>query len=167
MNRPSPFERCRGLSSADVAARGGLSLHRKGARQWACCPFHGEKTPSLCFYPDGRWYCFGCHAGGDAVDFLAALQGIDRLQAARTLAGESLPRRILRPARHRPAPFLTQADEDGFTWTRLCRIRHEAAEIIFEAQEDTPRLWNALAACAMADERLDNLLAGENGEKHG
>ena len=59
----------------DVALREGIRLRQKGSRAWACCPLHGEKTPSLCFYPDGRWYCFGCHRGGDAVDFLAALRG--------------------------------------------------------------------------------------------
>ena len=39
---------------------------------WACCPFHGEKSPS--FHVDdrkGRYHCFGCKASGDIFTFLA------------------------------------------------------------------------------------------------
>src|SRR5688500_20206610 len=33
---------------------------------WACCPFHGEKTPSFhCEDRKGRYHCFGCGASGD------------------------------------------------------------------------------------------------------
>ena len=38
---------------------------------WACCPFHGEKTPS--FHAEnrkGRYHCFGCGASGDHFTFL-------------------------------------------------------------------------------------------------
>lgn len=146
----------------DAAEREGIHLRMRGGRAWACCPLHGEKTPSLCFYPDGRWYCFGCHRGGDAVDFLAALRGTDRLQAARILAGsDALPRRSLPPARPRQRPFLTLPDEDGFTWERLCALRHAAEEIIALEGKDTARLWQAVGARSAAEERLDNLLEGE------
>ncbi|MDE7080046.1 MAG: DNA primase [Muribaculaceae bacterium] len=46
-------------------------MHRKGSRFFACCPLHGEHTPSLAISPDkGLWHCFGCHAGGDAISFI-------------------------------------------------------------------------------------------------
>ncbi|MCU0828684.1 MAG: CHC2 zinc finger domain-containing protein, partial [Tabrizicola sp.] len=38
---------------------------------WAPCPFHQEKSAS--FHVDDRkgfYYCFGCHAKGDAVSFV-------------------------------------------------------------------------------------------------
>lgn len=155
----SPFEAARGISAMDAAAREGIALRRRGSRAWACCPLHGEKTPSLCFYPDGRWYCFGCHRGGDAVDFVAALRGMTRLEAARLLAGNTALPQLRRPSPvPRPAPFLTRPDEDGFTWDRLCRIRHAAADIIAGEGADTPRLWDVIAALSAAEERLDNLL---------
>ena len=72
----TPFPLARRISAADVARREGLHLRRRGAKEWACCPLHGEKTASLCFYEDGRWYCFGCHRHGDAVDLYAALQQV-------------------------------------------------------------------------------------------
>lgn len=36
-----------------------------------CCPFHGEKAPSLKVYPKtGGWHCFGCGRGGSVIDFV-------------------------------------------------------------------------------------------------
>jgi len=79
------FNACKNIPAFDVARREGLELHRKGDRFWTCCPLHGEKTPSLCFFPDGGWKCFGCGEGGDSVAFLAALHGIKPLDAAKQI----------------------------------------------------------------------------------
>ena len=36
-----------------------------------CCPFHGEKAPSLKVYKNtGGWHCFGCGRGGSVIDFV-------------------------------------------------------------------------------------------------
>ena len=36
-----------------------------------CCPFHGEKEPSLKVYREtGGWHCFGCGRGGSVIDFV-------------------------------------------------------------------------------------------------
>lgn len=162
----SAFDIARRVSAADVARMEGLHLVRKGGREWACCPLHGEKTASLCFYPDGRWYCFGCHASGDAVDLLAALRGIKPIEAARMLAGmDELPRQSPRKRWEPPPPAYSGQDDDGFTWDRLCRIRHKASEAMGEI--DTPQLWEALEARAVADDRLNNFEAGRDYEKHG
>lgn len=50
------------------------------------CPFHGEKTPSMSikFFPDKNKYkfkCFGCDAGGDAIDFISKLKNLDYKKA--------------------------------------------------------------------------------------
>ncbi|MDI9215968.1 CHC2 zinc finger domain-containing protein [Clostridium tertium] len=50
------------------------------------CPFHGEKTPSMSikFFPDKNKYkfkCFGCDAGGDAIDFISKLKDLDYKKA--------------------------------------------------------------------------------------
>ena len=45
-----------------------VDLKPKGRKLWACCPLHGEKTPSFSVSPDKQlFYCFGCHAGGTVV----------------------------------------------------------------------------------------------------
>ena len=156
------FETARRVSSADVARNAGLALKRHGGREWTCCPLHSEKTASLCFYPDGGWYCFGCHAGGDAVDLYAALYTVTRVEAAKTITGaDGLPRVIVNTVRHKKREFLAGADEDGFTWDRLCAIRNAACAVIDEEKGDTPRLWDAVAARSFAEERMDNMLLGE------
>jgi hypothetical protein len=41
-----------------------------------CCPFHGEKAPSLKVYPTtGGWHCFGCGKGGSVIDFVMEHEG--------------------------------------------------------------------------------------------
>ena len=46
------------------------------------CPFHSEKTASCKIYPKSNsFYCFGCGAGGDVIDFVRLLYGLDFRQA--------------------------------------------------------------------------------------
>ncbi|MCP1337394.1 DNA primase [Futiania mangrovi] len=57
---------------------------------WACCPFHGEKTPS--FHVDERkgfYHCFGCGVKGDAITFLIEKQGMGFREAVEQLAAEA------------------------------------------------------------------------------
>ncbi len=46
------------------------------------CPFHTDKHPSCRVYRDG-YYCFSCGAGGDAVTFVARMDGVGNQEAAR------------------------------------------------------------------------------------
>lgn len=52
-----------------------------------CCPFHRDRTPSLKLN-DTYFYCFGCHATGDVIDFTARIYGLSNVQAARKLAAD-------------------------------------------------------------------------------
>src|SRR6056297_1310692 len=57
---------------------------------WAPCPFHQEKTAS--FHVDDRkgfYYCFGCHAKGDAISFVRETENVDFMEAVRILAAEA------------------------------------------------------------------------------
>lgn len=57
---------------------------------WAPCPFHGEKTAS--FHVDdqkGFYYCFGCHAKGDALTFLREAEGMGFMDAVAAMAAEA------------------------------------------------------------------------------
>ena len=56
---------------------------------WAPCPFHHEKTAS--FHVDdqkGYYYCFGCHAKGDALGFIKETENVSFMEAVEILAGE-------------------------------------------------------------------------------
>ena len=55
---------------------------------WACCPFHGEKSPS--FHADdrrGHYHCFGCGVSGDHFRFLTEKAGMSFPEAVERLAG--------------------------------------------------------------------------------
>ncbi len=57
---------------------------------WAPCPFHQEKSAS--FHVDDRkgfYYCFGCHAKGDAVTFMKESENLGFMEAVEVLAREA------------------------------------------------------------------------------
>jgi DNA primase len=73
---------------------------------WAPCPFHQEKTAS--FHVDDRkgfYYCFGCHAKGDAISFVKETENVSFMEASRSCrerpASPCPPRTPARPRRRR------------------------------------------------------------------
>jgi len=69
------------VTARQAAELYGLQVKHNGM---ACCPFHDDKTPSMKL--DERYYCFGCHASGDAIDLVAGLFQISKLEAAKQIA---------------------------------------------------------------------------------
>lgn len=69
------------VTARQAAESFGLTVNRSGM---AICPFHEDHTPSLKL--DQRYYCFGCGATGDVIDFTARLLGTSNYDAAQTLA---------------------------------------------------------------------------------
>ena len=64
-----------------------VALRRSGSNLFGLCPFHGEKTASFSVAPDkGIYYCFGCHKGGNAVNFMMEVEGLSYPDAVRALA---------------------------------------------------------------------------------
>ena len=64
-----------------------VTLRKRGADYWACCPFHNEKTPSFHIIPaKGQYYCFGCHKGGSALGFIMDYEHLSYVEALRYLA---------------------------------------------------------------------------------
>ena len=53
----------------------------------ACCPFHKDRHPSLKLNED-YFFCFGCGASGDVIDFTARLFGISLKDSATKLAAD-------------------------------------------------------------------------------
>ena len=51
----------------------------------ACCPFHGEKTPSFKLNKD-YYYCFGCQETGNVFDLVMHINGCDFKEALNYLA---------------------------------------------------------------------------------
>ena len=64
-----------------------VALKPKGRKLWACCPLHGEKTPSFSVSPDKQlFYCFGCHAGGSVIQFIMDMEHLTFIEAVKLLA---------------------------------------------------------------------------------
>src|SRR6185295_6729684 len=67
-----------------------VPLKKAGANYQACCPFHGEKTPSFTVSPSKQFYhCFGCGAHGTAVGFLMEHAGQSFPEAVAALARDA------------------------------------------------------------------------------
>lgn len=66
----------------EAAERYGIEVKRGGM---ACCPFHDDKNPSMKLNEE-YFYCFGCGATGDVIDFVARLFGLNSYEAAQKLA---------------------------------------------------------------------------------
>ena len=72
-----------------------VPLVKKGNRYFCCCPFHNEKTPSMCVNTQGQFYhCFGCGASGDVITFVMEMESLGYVDAVKLLAeraGMELP----------------------------------------------------------------------------
>ena len=132
------------VTPSDVAALYGITFDRGG---FACCPFHGEKTPSFHITKDGSsFHCFGCGGSPDVIDMVMHMEGLDFDHALGRLnrvfsVGLPLDGESLTPDRQREM-LRKQAQ----------RMRVERAEQTARAEFDA--LWETavsdLAACDCA-----------------
>lgn len=91
-------------SRADIVqvVSGYVSLKKNGHRYWGLCPFHGEKTASFTVSADPPlYYCFGCKAGGNVIQFVMEMEHLEYGEAVRHLAEQV----------HMPLPQM-ENDED-------------------------------------------------------
>ena len=72
------------ISVKDAAEQYGLKVNRNGM---TCCPFHDDRHPSLKLNED-YFYCFGCGATGDVIDFTARLFGLSSYEVAQKLVAD-------------------------------------------------------------------------------
>ncbi|WP_097069329.1 DNA primase [Rhodobacter maris] len=112
------------VTLSDVVGRKVVWDQRKSNRAkgdyWAPCPFHQEKSAS--FHVDDRkgfYYCFGCHAKGDALGFIKETENVSFMEAVEILAREAgMPM----PARD------PKATERADRRTELAQVMEEAVK---------------------------------------
>ncbi|MEM9473685.1 MAG: DNA primase [Pseudomonadota bacterium] len=122
---PGFLDELRGrLSMAQVAGRKVIWDSRKSNQgkgdMWAPCPFHQEKTAS--FHVDDRkgyYYCFGCHAKGDAISFVRETENVGFMEAVEILAREA---GLQMPARD------PKAQEKADRRTQLAEVMEQAVQ---------------------------------------
>ena len=75
---------------------GYVKLQKKGANYFGLCPFHNEKSPSFSVSPGKQmYYCFGCGAGGNVLNFVMEYENYtfqEALQSLADRAGVTLPK---------------------------------------------------------------------------
>ncbi len=76
----------------DAVEAAGIALRGKGRVRQGVCPFHQEVEGSFTVYADTeRFWCFGCGAGGDVLDFVRRMEGFTLPEAIRRLDDGSGP----------------------------------------------------------------------------
>ena len=133
-----------------------VPLKKAGKSFTACCPFHQEKSPSFSVSREtGKYHCFGCNAGGNAISFLMEYERRDFMDVLKDLAQRArveLPERdpqAMREAKMRtsytrqaPAAKSTVAQpSDASTPTKNAHTEHarsidEAPPVDFSGIED-------------------------------
>ncbi|MFO1121409.1 MAG: DNA primase [Hyphomicrobiales bacterium] len=110
---------------------------------WACCPFHGEKSPS--FHVEdkkGRYHCFGCKASGDIFTFLVEKEGLSFPEAVERLAMDA----------GLPMPVVSEADARREEQRASLYDIMEIAAKFFEAELQSAR--GARARGYLSDRQL-------------
>ena len=117
------FEAVKSTVTPRIAAEHyGMTVARNGM---VCCPFHDDRHPSMKLNED-YFYCFGCGAKGDVIEFTSKLFGINAQEAAQKLSADfgikadkpSVPTKL--------SQYRTQADNE-----RLCfRVLREYLQIL-------------------------------------
>ena len=124
-----------------------VQLTPKSGRYWGLCPFHGEKTASFSVNPQRQmYYCFGCHAGGSAINFVMEMEHLEFKDAVKLLAEQV----------HMELPEMVGGREDA--------VSKGEKERIYEANKQCARffhsqLWkpeNAQVLSYLYDRGLDD-----------
>lgn len=113
------------LERADIVEVIGarVPLKKAGREFMACCPFHGEKTPSFTVSPTKQFYhCFGCGVHGSAITFLMEYEHLDYVEAIEALA-RTVGVQVVRegaeaasPGRNRPDSSLYDLLTEAANW---------------------------------------------------
>ena len=155
------------VTTRQAAERYDIRVERNGMCH---CPFHDDSTPSMKL--DRRYYCFGCGATGDVIDFVSRLRGIGSMEAAILLAQDfAIPYEDSAGKTNRPRQ--QNADEQNYQhmehycfrvlldyYRLLCRWKEDYAP---QTPKDGyhPRFVEALQKLSLVEYLLDELLGGD------
>ncbi len=145
-----------------VAEHYGLQVLPNGM---TCCPFHEDRHPSMKLNED-YFFCFGCSASGDVIDFTARLFGISLKDAAQKLKTD-----FGIGAEHEPLPFPTHAEptrdrerlcicvlREYLRYLRIWQMRYRPEE---PGNPIQPRFAEAMKALPTVNHLLDCLLGND------
>ena len=106
-----------------VVTSHGVALRRSGTHLVGRCPFHRDTRPSLVVYPDTRsFFCFGCRAGGDVIDFVRRAGRYGFREAVERLSGAAQRQ----PTRATADAGVELSADDRLILAAACDIYHAA-----------------------------------------
>lgn len=155
------------VTTRQAAERYGIRVKRNGMCR---CPFHDDSTPSMKL--DRRYYCFGCGATGDVIDFVSQLRGIGSKEAAILLA-QDFAISYEDSAGKTNRPRQQNTDEQNYQhMERYCsRVLLDYYQLLCRWKEDYapqtpengyhPRFVEALQKLSLVEYLLDELLCGD------
>ena len=125
------------VSTREAAAFYGIKVRRNGM---ACCPFHDDKNPSMKLNEE-YFYCFGCGATGDVIDFTAKFFALSPKEAAEKLAQDfGLIYDSQAPPRRRYVRQKTEAQQFREDWQRCYRVLSDYYYLLKKWESDhSPR----------------------------
>ena len=155
------------VTTRQAAERYGIRVERNGMCR---CPFHHDDTPSMKL--DRRFYCFGCGATGDVIDFVSRLRGIGSKEAAILLAQDfGIP---YESSADKPSkPRQQNTDEQNYQHMERCcfRVLLDYYRLLCCWKEGYapqtlddgyhPRFVEALQKLSLVEYLLDELLCGD------
>lgn len=148
-----------------------LPLKKHGKEYKACCPFHGEKTPSFTVVPDKNFFhCFGCGEHGNALGFLMKHDNLGFVEAVEELAervGVEVPREQTPGNRPPPSDVLFATLEKAAAFYRSELLNTQRGKEYFKARGVTGEtaVSFALGYAPDAWDSVLKLLGGTEGER--
>ena len=122
----------------DTVEAAGVRLRGRGRVRQGVCPFHEEVEGSFTVYENSqRFWCFGCGAGGDVLDFIQRAEGLSLPEAIERLDGSPglAPRSAPRPARTRRPASAALPPRDPSLLTAAARFYADCLRRSTEARE--------------------------------
>ena len=120
------LDELRSRSDIVQVVSGYVGLKKSGRKYWGLCPFHGEKTASFSVDAEQQlYYCFGCKAGGNVVNFIMEIERCSFHEAVELLADRA----------HIPLPEMVEDPDWEQRRTRRERLlsaNREAAKFYHE-----------------------------------
>ena len=121
------------VKAIDVVLMTGFQPNRS---KMICCPFHNDKHPSM--KVDRRYFCFGCGAKGDAVDFVANYYGLSLKEAAEKIASDfaltydntGYSEGVRKPIAAKRSEYQIWAEKKRELFAYLSRLQEQLREVI-------------------------------------
>ena len=111
-----------------------VPLKRSGGNHMACCPFHGEKTPSFSVSQAKQFYhCFGCGASGDAIRFLMEYEHqsfVEAIEELAQMAGLHVPKVAYDSEQSRQSPEFFELLDQVSNYYQFQMAHHKDAQSV-------------------------------------